>query len=182
MFLGDELTGILDAIENDTPADQREKTLFKVGVHALPPFPKDTTDRNRTSPFAYTGAKFEFRMPGSSASISSANIALNTAVAEELRQFADELESAPDFNQALHALIRRVVHEHKRIIFNGNGYDPSWVEEAERRGLHNLRSTPRRCPTWSTRRTLSSSPATRFSPRASSARGLRCSRRSTASS
>ena len=146
MFLGDELTGILDAIENDTPADQREKTLFKVGVHALPPFPKDTTDRNRTSPFAYTGAKFEFRMPGSSASISSANIALNTAVAEELRQFADELESAPDFNQALHTLIRRVVHEHKRIIFNGNGYDPSWVEEAERRGLHNLRSTPEALP------------------------------------
>ncbi len=146
MFLGDELTGVLDAIENDTPVDQREKTLFKVGVHALPPFPKDTTDRNRTSPFAYTGAKFEFRMPGSSASISSANIAINTAVAEELRQFADELESAGDFNTALHALIRRVVHEHKRIIFNGNGYDPSWVEEAERRGLHNLRSTPEALP------------------------------------
>ncbi len=146
MFLGDELTGVLDAIENDAPVDQREKTLFKVGVHALPPFPKDTTDRNRTSPFAYTGAKFEFRMPGSSASISSANIAINTAVAEELRQFADELESAGDFNTALHALIRRVVHEHKRIIFNGNGYDPSWVEEAERRGLHNLRSTPEALP------------------------------------
>ena len=99
MFLGDELTAVLDAIENDTPDDTAEKTLFKVGVHALPPFPKDTTDRNRTSPFAYTGAKFEFRMPGSSASISSANIAINTAVAEELRQFADELEGAEDFNR-----------------------------------------------------------------------------------
>ena len=146
MFLGDELTAVLDAIENDTPVDPAEKTLFKVGVHALPPFPKDTTDRNRTSPFAYTGAKFEFRMPGSSASISSANIAINTAVAEELRQFADELEGAEDFNQALHALIRRVVREHRRIIFNGNGYDPSWVDEAARRGLHNLRSTPEALP------------------------------------
>ena len=146
MFLGDELTEILAAIESDTPVGQKEKTLFKVGVHALPPFPKDTTDRNRTSPFAYTGAKFEFRMPGSSASISSANIAINTAVAEELRQFADELEAAEDFNQALHALIRRVVREHRRIIFNGNGYDPSWVDEAARRGLHNLRSTPEALP------------------------------------
>ena len=149
MFLGDELTEILDAIESETPVGQKEKTLFKVGVHALPPFPKDTTDRNRTSPFAYTGAKFEFRMPGSAASISSCNIALNTAVAEELRQFADELEGAEDFNTALHALIRRVVHEHKRIIFNGNGYDPSWVEEAARRGLHNLRSTPEALPHFS---------------------------------
>ena len=146
MFLGDELTEVLDSIENDTPIGQKEKTLFKVGVHALPPFPKDTTDRNRTSPFAYTGAKFEFRMPGSSASISSCNIAINTAVAEELRQFADELESAGDFNAALHALIRRVIHEHKRVIFNGNGYDPSWVAEAARRGLHNLRSTPEALP------------------------------------
>ena len=146
IFLGDELTDILEAIENDSTVGTREKTLFKVGVHALPPFPKDTTDRNRTSPFAYTGSKFEFRMPGSSASISSANIALNTAVAEELRQFADELESASDFSQALHDLIRRVVREHKRIIFNGNGYDPSWVEEAQRRGLHNLRSTPEALP------------------------------------
>ena len=146
MFLGDELTEILAAIESDTPVGQKEKTLFKVGVHALPPFPKDTTDRNRTSPFAYTGAKFEFRMPGSSASISSCNIALNTSVAEELRQFADELEEAEDFNAALHALIRRVVHEHSRVIFNGNGYDPGWVEEAARRGLHNLKSTPEALP------------------------------------
>ena len=146
IFLGDELTEVLEGIENDTPVGQKEKVLFKIGVHVLPPFPKDTTDRNRTSPFAYTGAKFEFRMPGSAASISSCNIALNTAVAEELRQFADELEAADDFNAALHALIRRVVHEHKRIIFNGNGYDPSWVEEAARRGLHNLRSTPEALP------------------------------------
>ena len=146
LFLGDELAAVLDSIENGTPLGQAEKTFFKVGVHALPPFPKDTTDRNRTSPFAYTGAKFEFRMPGSSASISSANIAINTAVAEELRQFADELEEAGDFNKALHALIRRVISEHKRIIFNGNGYDPNWVEEAARRGLHNLRSTPEALP------------------------------------
>ena len=146
MFLGDELTAVLDAIENDTTVGQSEKALFKVGVHALPPFPKDTTDRNRTSPFAYTGAKFEFRMPGSSASISSANIALNTAVAEELRQFADELEAAEDFNGTLHALIRRVVREHRRIIFNGNGYDPGWIDEAARRGLHNLKSTPEALP------------------------------------
>ena len=146
MFLGDELTAVLDAIENDTPVDPAEKTLFKVGVHALPRFPKDTTDRNRTSPFAFTGNKFEFRMPGSAASISSANIALNTAVAEELRQFADELEAAEDFKTTLQALIKRVVREHKRVIFNGNGYDPAWVEEAERRGLHNLRSTPEALP------------------------------------
>ena len=146
LFLGEELTGILESIENDTACDVREKELFKVGVHALPRFPKDTTDRNRTSPFAFTGNKFEFRMPGSAASISSANIAINTAVAEELRQFADELESAADFKSALQGLIKRVVREHKRIIFNGNGYDPAWVEEAERRGLHNLRSTPEALP------------------------------------
>ena len=146
MFLGEELTGILEAIENDTACDVKEKELFKVGVHALPRFPKDTTDRNRTSPFAFTGNKFEFRMPGSAASISSANIAINTAVAEELRQFADELEAAQDFKSALQGLIKRVVREHKRVIFNGNGYDPAWVEEAERRGLHNLRSTPEALP------------------------------------
>mgnify|MGYP002697782730 FL=1 len=127
LFLGEELTGILESIENDTACDVREKELFKVGVHALPRFPKDTTDRNRTSPFAFTGNKFEFRMPGSAASISSANIAINTAVAEELRQFADELEGAADFKSALQALIKRVVREHKRIIFNGNGYDLSLI-------------------------------------------------------
>ena len=146
MFLGEELTGILESIENDTACDVKQKELFKVGVHALPRFPKDTTDRNRTSPFAFTGNKFEFRMPGSAASISSANIAINTAVAEELRQFADELEGAQDFKSALQGLIKRVVREHKRVIFNGNGYDPAWVDEAERRGLHNLRSTPEALP------------------------------------
>ena len=147
MFLGDELTAVLDAIENDTPVDPAEKTLFKVASTPCRPSPRTPPTATAPSPFAYTGAKFEFRMPGSSASISSANIAINTAVAEELRQFADELEGAEDFNQALHALIRRVVREHRRIIFNGNGYDPSWVDEAARRGLHNLRSTPRRCRT-----------------------------------
>ena len=146
MYLGEELTGILEAIENDSSCDVKQKELFKVGVHALPRFPKDTTDRNRTSPFAFTGNKFEFRMPGSAASISSANIAINTAVAEELRQFADELEGAQEFKSALQGLIKRVVREHKRIIFNGNGYDPAWVDEAERRGLHNLRSTPEALP------------------------------------
>ena len=146
VYLGSELTGILEAIENDATPDASRKELFKVGVHALPRFPKDATDRNRTSPFAFTGNKFEFRMLGSSASISSPNIVLNTAVAEELRQFADVLEGAEDFTGALHALIRRVVREHRRIIFNGNGYDAAWVAEAEKRGLLNLRSTPECLP------------------------------------
>ncbi len=142
MFLGEELTEILTAIENDTVYGGKEKTLMKVGVHALPRFPKDTTDRNRTSPFAFTGNKFEFRMLGSTASIASPNIILNTIVAEALCQFADELEGAEDFNTALHDLIVRTIKTHKRIIFNGNGYGDAWVEEAEKRGLHNLRTTP----------------------------------------
>ena len=142
MFVGDELGAILDAIETDTPYGSKEKELIKVGVHVLPKFPKDTTDRNRTSPFAFTGNKFEFRMPGSSASISGVNVVLNTAVAESLRQYADILEKADDFEAALHDLIKDVIHKHKRIIFNGNGYDESWVKEAEKRGLLNLRSTP----------------------------------------
>ena len=142
MFVGDELGAILDAIETDTPSGSKEKELIKVGVHVLPKFPKDTTDRNRTSPFAFTGNKFEFRMPGSSASISGVNVVLNTAVAESLRQYADILEKADDFEAALHDLIKDVIHKHKRIIFNGNGYDESWVKEAEKRGLLNLRSTP----------------------------------------
>ena len=112
----------------------------------LPKFPKDTTDRNRTSPFAFTGNKFEFRMPGSSASISGANIVLNTVVADELKQFADVLEKAPDLPSAVHALIKDTVRCHRRIIFNGNGYDESWVEEAKRRGLLNLRTTPDALP------------------------------------
>ena len=142
MFLGDELTEILDAIEKDNKYTGKEKSLMKVGVHVIPKFPKDTTDRNRTSPFAFTGNKFEFRMVGSSMSIAEANIVLNTAVAEELKEFADVLENAKDFTSALHDLIKNTVKEHKRIIFNGNGYDDEWVKEAERRGLLNLKSTP----------------------------------------
>ena len=146
MFLGTELSEILEAIEKDEPYGSKEKEILKIGVHILPRFPKDTTDRNRTSPFAFTGNKFEFRMLGSSASISDANVVLNTAVAEELREFADELEGAADFEAELHDLIRRVIAEHKRIIFNGNGYDDAWIEEAKRRGLLNLRSTPDALP------------------------------------
>ena len=141
MFLGDELTAILDSIENDTAYDAKEKTLMKIGVHFLPKFPKDTTDRNRTSPFAFTGNKFEFRMVGSSASIAGANVVLNTAVAESLRVYADKLEAADDFMGTLHDLIKDTIKAHKRIIFNGNGYDDSWQKEAEKRGLLNLRST-----------------------------------------
>ena len=142
MFVGTELGSILSAIENDEPYGGREKELIKVGVHVLPKFPRDTTDRNRTSPFAFTGNKFEFRMLGSSQSISGPNVVLNTAVAESLRQYADELENATDFESALHDLIRKVIRKHKRIIFNGNGYDDAWVKEAESRGLLNLKSTP----------------------------------------
>ena len=142
MFLGEELENILTAIENDEPYGGHENELIKVGVHVLPKFPKDTTDRNRTSPFAFTGNKFEFRMLGSAASISGANVVLNTAVAESLRQYADILEAADDFETALHDLIKKVISEHKRIIFNGNGYDDAWIAEAERRGLLNLKATP----------------------------------------
>ena len=147
MFLGDELQAVLDAIETDTPYGGTEKTTMKLGVHVLPRFQRDNTDRNRTSPFAFTGNKFEFRMLGSSNSIACANIMLNSAVAESLRQFADELEKADDFNAALHDVIRRTIREHKRIIFNGNGYDDSWIKEAtEVRGLMNLRTTPDAMP------------------------------------
>ena len=143
MFLGDELTAVLEALEEDKPYEGAERTVMKLGVKVLPKFPRDTTDRNRTSPFAFTGNKFEFRMLGSSNSIACTNIMLNTAVAESLRQYADALEGAEDFNTALHDLIRRVIREHKRIIFNGNGYDESWIKEAtEVRGLLNLRTTP----------------------------------------
>lgn len=146
MFLGDELTSILDAIEKEEDYDAKEKSILKVGVHVLPKFPKDTTDRNRTSPFAFTGNKFEFRMLGSSASIADVNIVLNTAVAESLKQFADELEGKEDFNEALHSLIIRVIKDHKKIIFNGNGYDDTWIAEAEKRGLLNLKTTPECLP------------------------------------
>ncbi len=142
LFLGDELTGILDAIENNVPYGGIEKEVLRVGAHILPKFPKDTTDRNRTSPFAFTGNKFEFRMLGASASVSDVNTVINTAVAEVLRNFADTLESANDFETALHDLIRNTIKAHRRIIFNGNGYDDAWLEEAANRGLSNLRTTP----------------------------------------
>ena len=142
MFLGDELTAILEAIETDTPYSAAEKTQMKLGVHTLPRFARDTTDRNRTSPFAFTGNKFEFRMVGSSDSIACCNIMLNTAVAESLKQFADELEGADNFESSLYALIQKTIKAHKRIIFNGNGYEDAWLEEAARRGLSNLRTTP----------------------------------------
>ena len=148
IFLGDELTAILDAIEADSPYNAAEKTVMKLGVHVLPKFIRDTTDRNRTSPFAFTGNKFEFRMLGSSNFIACTNIMLNGAVAQSLKLFADELEKADDFEGALHDLIRRTIHEHKRIIFNGNGYDDAWIKEAtEKRGLLNLRTTPDAMPT-----------------------------------
>ena len=142
VYVGEELEEILNAIERGEPYGGKEKELIKVGVHALPKLPKDTTDRNRTSPFAFTGNKFEFRMPGSSSSISGANVVINTAVAESLRQYANELELSDNFENDLHELIRRVIRKHKRIIFNGNGYGEEWFKEAERRGLLNLRTTP----------------------------------------
>ena len=142
IFLGDELTAVLKSIEADAPYQGTERTRMKLGVPVLPRFLRDTTDRNRTSPFAFTGNKFEFRMLGSSNSIACANIMLNSAVADTLRKFADRLEGAEDFEGAIHALIQDTLRDHKRIIFNGNGYDDAWLEEAERRGLANLRTTP----------------------------------------
>ena len=142
VFLGEELTGILEAIKNDTSYQGKEEVKMKLGVHALPRFSRDTTDRNRTSPFAFTGNKFEFRSLGSSNSIACCNIMLNSAVAESLRQYADELEQAEDFQGALHNLIRRVITDHQRILFDGNGYGEEWIKEAtEVRGLSNLRTT-----------------------------------------
>ncbi len=141
IFVGDELGAILDAIEQDRPYDKVERRNLQIGVDALPAFPRDTTDRNRTSPFAFTGNKFEFRMLGSSMSAADTNTVLNTIVADALCSFADVLENAEDFNAQLHKLIRDTICEHKRIIFNGNGYDESWTEEAKRRGLANNRAT-----------------------------------------
>ena len=142
VFLGDELTAVLDALEEDADYVDAEKTLMKLGVDTIPVFAKDTTDRNRTSPFAFTGNKFEFRMLGSSNSIACANIMLNSAVADTLRIFADELESSADLESAVHELIKKTIKAHKRIIFNGNGYEDAWVKEAEKRGLCNFRTTP----------------------------------------
>ncbi|MBQ7088291.1 MAG: glutamine synthetase III [Clostridia bacterium] len=141
IFLGDELTAILEAIENGTAYDAKEKVQMKVGVHTLPRIPKDTTDRNRTSPFAFTGNKFEFRMLGSSQAVSEPNVVLNTAVAAALDEFASALEDAADFHTSLTNLIRDVMRKHKRIIFNGNGYDEAWTLEAARRGLCNYPTT-----------------------------------------
>ena len=141
MFLGDELTAILDSIEQGTPYDPTCPVEMKVGVHVLPRFPKDNTDRNRTSPFAFTGNKFEFRMPGSEASISGTNVVLNTIVAEALSEFSEVLEKAADRTAAIHELVRETYREHKRIIFNGNGYSAEWEQEAGRRGLYNLKTT-----------------------------------------
>ena len=141
MFLGDELTGILEAIENDVPYTGVEEKTLQTGVHVLPDLNMDTTDRNRTSPFAFTGNKFEFRMLGSAISISCPNIMLNTIVAEELRQFANELETSQDLEGDVRKIVQRVMREHKRIIFNGDGYSQAWTEEASRRGLLNLATT-----------------------------------------
>ncbi|NLO97630.1 MAG: glutamine synthetase type III, partial [Peptococcaceae bacterium] len=141
IFLGEELTNILEAIENGSVYDQKTQTEMEIGVHVLPRFPKDNTDRNRTSPFAFTGNKFEFRMLGSAFSISGPNIVFNTIIAEELSQFADILETSTNFNKTLNELIKNTVKNHKRIIFNGNNYSEEWVKEAEKRGLLNLKST-----------------------------------------
>ena len=143
IFLGDELNAVLEAIENNTPYAGTQKTQMKLGVDVLPKFNRDTTDRNRTSPFAFTGNKFEFRMLGSSNSIACANIMLNSAVTESLKIYADRLEKAENFEDALHEMIRKTIKDHKHIIFNGNGYDDTWIKEAtEKRGLLNYRTTP----------------------------------------
>ena len=150
IFLGDELTSIVDSIVNGTNYCEPEKSLMRIGVDVLPAIPKDTTDRNRTSPLAFTGNKFELRMLGSSQSIAGPNVALNTIMAEELRKFADELEGAADFDTALQNLVSKTLREHQRIIFNGNGYSQEWQEEAAKRGLSNHRSTADSLPTYAT--------------------------------
>ena len=150
IFLGDELTAVLESIEKDEYFDAKKSVQMDIGAKVLPHFTKDNTDRNRTSPFAFTGNKFEFRMLGSAASVANPNIVLNTAVAEVLRQFSAKLENvAPeDMESAVHELIKETISAHKRIIFNGNGYTDEWIEEAERRGLYNLKSTPDALPMW----------------------------------
>lgn len=143
IFLGEELNAVLEAIEIGTPYEGTEKTQMRLGVNVLPKFNRDTTDRNRTSPFAFTGNKFEFRMLGSSNSIACANMMLNSAVAESLKIYADRLEKAENFEDVLHEMIRKTIKDHKRVIFNGNGYDETWIKEAvEKRGLLNYRTTP----------------------------------------
>ena len=148
IFLGDELTDVLKSIENDTFFDNKHAVQMDIGAKVLPHFIKDTTDRNRTSPFAFTGNKFEFRMLGSAASVANPNIVLNTAVAEVLAEFSAALKDVPEeeMESAVHALLKKTIEEHKRIIFNGNGYTDEWVEEAEKRGLYNLKTTPDALP------------------------------------
>ena len=150
VFLGDELTEVMKSIENDTYFTSHGAVQMDIGAKVLPHFVKDNTDRNRTSPFAFTGNKFEFRMLGSAASVANPNIILNTAVAEALRQFAQELSGVPaeEMEHAVHELIKRAIRKHKRVIFNGNGYTDEWIEEAEKRGLYNLKSTPDALPMW----------------------------------
>ena len=149
IFLGDELGAVIDALDKGVPYKGAGKQVMKLGVDTLPDLPKDSTDRNRTSPFAFTGNKFEFRMLGSSCSISGPNIVINTIVADALREFADELEGAEDFNAALHSLVVRTIHEHKRIVFNGNNYADEWKVEAEKRGLLNLKNSAEALPHFS---------------------------------
>ena len=148
IFLGQELTDMLETIEKDAAYEQHYREEMKVGVHILPRFARDTTDRNSTSPFAFTGNKFEFRMPGSGSSVSGPNVILNTIVAEALCQFADELEQAECFELGLQELIKRNIRDHKRIIFNGNNYSQEWVEEAARRGLFNMQTTVDALPAY----------------------------------
>ena len=154
IFLGDELGGVVDSIIKGTEHKDSGKRTLEVGVDVLPAIPQDNTDRNRTSPMAFTGNKFEFRMLGSSQSISGPNIALNTIMAEELKQFADELETSKDFQSDLQKLIRKTLTEHQRIIFNGNGYDDAWIAEAEKRGLSNLASTADALPMYTAKKNM----------------------------
>lgn len=154
MYLGEELAGVIEALEKDVKYNGKGKQVMKLGVDTLPDLPKDATDRNRTSPFAFTGNKFEFRMLGSTFSIAGPNIIINTIVADELRQFADELEGAKDFNEALHELVARTIKEHKRIIFNGNNYTEEWTKEAKKRGLLNLRNSAEALPYFASKKNI----------------------------
>ena len=154
MFVGEELEEVIDSLEKGVKYSGKGKKTMKLGVDTLPELPKDTTDRNRTSPFAFTGNKFEFRMVGSSFSLAGPNITINTIVADSLRQFADELEGAKDFNAALHDLVVREIKAHKRIIFNGNNYAPEWAEEAEKRGLLNLKNAAEALPHFADKKNI----------------------------
>ena len=148
VFLGDELTELVESIVSGSDYTDPQKRTMRIGVDVIPAIPKDTTDRNRTSPLAFTGNKFEFRMPGSSQSVAGPNIALNTIMAEELRKFADVLEKADDFDAALNRLVRQALTDHKRIIFGGNGYSAEWAQEAARRGLHNYPNAAAAFPSY----------------------------------